>query len=80
VLMTSRLNEVDFHCYWKLGDALINYSRKGIQKEYAFGNTPEQRFMGRWPDGHPIRELDVYQSAETKRAPHIRSLVMEEQE
>jgi pimeloyl-ACP methyl ester carboxylesterase len=80
VLMTSRLNEVDFHCYWKLGDALINYSRKGIQKEYAFGNTPEQRFMGRWPDGHPIRELDVYQPVGLQRAPHIRSLVMEEQE
>jgi pimeloyl-ACP methyl ester carboxylesterase len=59
VLMASQLNEVDFHCYWKLGDALIGYTRQGLYREVAFGNTPQQRFMGHWSDGSPIRELDV---------------------
>lgn len=61
VLYMSRLNEVDFHCYWKLSDALIDYTRKGTNGEIAFGNTPQQRYMGAWPDGRPIRALDVYE-------------------
>ena len=59
VLMTSRLNEVDFNCYWKLADALIAHTRAGQQGEFAFGNTPQQRFLGVWPDGRPIKELEV---------------------
>lgn len=59
VLMTSRLNEVDFNCYWKLSDALIAYSRTGQYGDVAFGNTPRQRYLGLWPDGRPIRELEV---------------------
>jgi hypothetical protein len=59
VLMLSRLNEVDFNCYWKLGDALMAYTRTGEYGDVAFGNTPQQRFLGLWPDGRPIRELDV---------------------
>lgn len=61
VLYTSRLNEVDFFCYWKLSDALIDFTRRGIHGDIAFGNTPQQRFMGLWPDGRPIRALDVYE-------------------
>jgi hypothetical protein len=60
VLMTSRLNEVDFNCYWKLADALIAYTRTGKYGDVAFGNTPSQRFLGLWPDGKPIRELQVF--------------------
>jgi pimeloyl-ACP methyl ester carboxylesterase len=59
VFMTSRLNQVDFNCYWKFGDALMDYTRHGIHREVAFGNTPQQRFMGYWPSGEAIRELDV---------------------
>lgn len=59
VLMTSRLNEVDFFCYWKLTDALLAFTRTGQHGAVAFGNTPEQRFLGYWPDGRPIRELEV---------------------
>ena len=25
----------------------------------AFGNTPDQRYLGHWPDGSPMRELEV---------------------
>jgi pimeloyl-ACP methyl ester carboxylesterase len=59
VLLTSRLNEVDFNCYWKLSDALMEYTRHGRYGDVAFGNTPQQRFLGLWPVGRPIRELEV---------------------
>lgn len=59
VLMTARLNEVDFNCYWKLTDALIAYTRTGQYRDVAFGNTPAQRFLGLWPDGRPMKELEV---------------------
>ncbi|MBL7827168.1 MAG: hypothetical protein JNJ57_11085 [Saprospiraceae bacterium] len=61
VLYMSRLNEVDFNCYWKLADALMEVTRRGKYADFAFGNTPQQRFMGWWPDGRHIKELDVYQ-------------------
>lgn len=60
VLLTSRLNEVDFNCYWKFADALLEYTRNGCYGEVAFGNTPQQRYLGLWPDGRPMRELDVF--------------------
>ena len=28
-------------------------------REYALGNTPQQRFMGVWSDGVPVKELKV---------------------
>lgn len=59
VLMTSRLNEVDFNCYWKFADALMECTRNGCYAEMAFGNTPDQRWLGHWPSGKPIRELEV---------------------
>jgi pimeloyl-ACP methyl ester carboxylesterase len=59
VLMTSRLNEVDFNCYWKFADALMESTRNGCYTEMALGNTPDQRWLGRWPGGKPIRELEV---------------------
>ena len=59
VLMTSRLNEIDFNCFWKLGDALIDVTRNGCSSEFAFGNTPQQRCVGFWPDGRAMRELDI---------------------
>lgn len=60
VFQTSRLNEVDFNCYWKLGDALIGYTRESKYADIAFGNTPQQRFLGRWANGKNMRPLDVF--------------------
>ncbi|MFN4253476.1 MAG: chlorophyllase/cutinase-like alpha/beta fold protein [Saprospiraceae bacterium] len=60
VLNTSRLNEVDFNCYWKLADAVIEYTRTGRYRDVAFGNTPQQRYLGKWADGSPMRELQVF--------------------
>ena len=59
VLYTSRLNEVDFNCYWKFADALIESTRNGCYSEMAFGNTPDQRWLGSWSNGKAIRELEV---------------------
>ncbi len=60
VFQTSRLNEVDFNCYWKLGDALIDYTRHGRHGEVAFGSTAQQRYLGSWTNGKPIRPLEVF--------------------
>jgi len=40
-------------------DGLIAAEFYGRYREYALGNTPEQRFMGLWPDGTPIVEAIV---------------------
>ncbi|MBK8554683.1 MAG: alpha/beta hydrolase [Lewinellaceae bacterium] len=58
-LQTSRLNAVDFNCYWKFGDALLGYSRQGILKGVAFGNSLRQQSLGTWSNGQPIRPLEV---------------------
>lgn len=60
VLLTSRLDEVDFNCYWKLGDALINYTRYGTDGDVAFGNTAAQRYMGHQANGQAFKELEIF--------------------
>jgi hypothetical protein len=58
-LKIGRLNAIDFFGYWKLFDALNAFTREGKYREYAFGNTPEQRFLGYWSDGKKVQELEV---------------------
>ncbi len=55
----SKLDAVDFYCYWKLADALLNCTFYGTNCEYAFGDTPEQRGMGNWSDGITANELII---------------------
>jgi pimeloyl-ACP methyl ester carboxylesterase len=50
----------DYHGFWKLFDALCDAAFRGQNREYAFGNTPEQRSLGRWSDGTPVQELEVW--------------------
>ncbi|CAG5080720.1 T9SS type A sorting domain-containing protein [Parvicella tangerina] len=57
--VASKQDAVDYFCYWKLADALLNCTFYGTDCEYAFGDTPEQRFMGEWSDGTPVIELQV---------------------
>ncbi len=59
-MRTSRLDAVDFYCYWKLADALIYFTREGKYQTFAFGNTPEQRSLGLAPSGKPYRPMDVW--------------------
>ena len=59
-LMTGRrLDALDYFAYWKLLDGLTDFAFYGKNREYALGNTPEQRFMGKWSDGTPVKELTV---------------------
>jgi dienelactone hydrolase len=55
----SNVDAVDYYSTWKLFDALTDYAFYGINGEYCLGNTPEQRYMGLWSDGTPVKELIV---------------------
>lgn len=50
---------LDFYGFWKLFDALTDAAFFGRNREYALGNTPQQRYMGVWSDGRPVRELII---------------------
>lgn len=56
---------VDFYCFWKLQDALMDCALRNENCEYAFGDTPKQHGMGNWSDGTPVRILEVTPSATT---------------
>jgi acetyl esterase/lipase len=53
------VNAMDYYSTWKLFDALTDYAFYGLNREYCLGNTSEQRFMGLWSDGTPVKELIV---------------------
>ena len=56
---TMMVNALDFYGTWKLFDGLTDAAFYGKNREYALGNTPQQRFMGVWSDGVPVKELKV---------------------
>jgi dienelactone hydrolase len=56
---SSLVDAMDFYSTWKLFDALTDYAFYGIEHDYCLGNTLEQRFMGYWSDGVPVKELVV---------------------
>lgn len=58
-LETMMVNALDFYGTWKLFDALCDAAFYNKNREYALGNTPQQRFMGVWSDGVPVKELKV---------------------
>jgi len=58
-LETMMVNALDYYGTWKLFDALCDAAFYGKNREYALGNTKEQRFMGTWSDGVPVKELKV---------------------
>ena len=53
------VDAMDYYSTWKLFDALTDYAFYGTNHEYCLGNTPEQRYMGHWSDGTPVKELTV---------------------
>lgn len=63
--VTGIVDAVDYFCYWKLQDALMDCALLNQNCEYAFGDTPEQHGMGNWSDGTPIRILEITPSAAT---------------
>lgn len=52
-------NALDYYGTWKLFDGLADAVFHGEHREFALGGTAEQRYMGRWSDGRPVRELIV---------------------
>lgn len=50
---------LDYYGTWKLFDGLCDAAFEGRNREYALGDTPEQRFMGNWSDGRAVRPLQV---------------------
>jgi poly(3-hydroxybutyrate) depolymerase len=52
-------NAMHYYGYWKLFDGLIDTAFYQRNRAYALGNTLQQRFMGTWSDGVPIKELKV---------------------
>ncbi len=54
-----KVDALDYYGYWKLFDALCNAAFYGTHRRYALGDTPEQRYMGVWSDGVPVKELRV---------------------
>ena len=56
---SSWVDAMDYYSTWKLFDALTDYAFYGINHQFCLGNTPEQRFMGTWSDGTPVKELTV---------------------
>jgi hypothetical protein len=53
------INALDYYGLWKLFDGLCDAAFSGKNREFALGNTPQQRFMGKWSDGTPVKELVV---------------------
>lgn len=53
-------NALDYFGVYRIFDALAEYAFNGDErgKQIALGNGgAEQRFMGLWPDGQPVREM-----------------------
>ena len=51
---------VDYNGFWRLGDALIHAAFTGKDREKALGDTPQQRDMGKWSDGKPVKQPVVF--------------------
>lgn len=57
--VASGINTLDYYGTWKLFDALLDAGLYNRNRNIALGNTPEQRFMGKWSDGVPVKPLLV---------------------
>ncbi len=53
------VNSLDYYGTWKLFDGLYDSAFYNKNREYALGNTTEQRYMGKWSDGIPVKELII---------------------
>ena len=53
------INALDYYGVWKLFDGLCDAAFFGKNREFELGDTSEQRFMGKWSDGVPVKELVI---------------------
>lgn len=54
----KKIDALDYNGLWKLFDALCDAAFYDRNREYALGGTTEQKFMGNWSDGIPVKPLD----------------------
>jgi acetyl esterase/lipase len=52
------INALDF-ALWRLFDGLTDAAFFGRNREFALGDTPQQRAMGNWSDGTPVKKLTI---------------------
>ena len=57
--LVDSINAHDYYGYWRLFDALCDAAFYGKNRDSALGNTEKQRFMGKWSDDTPVKELQV---------------------
>ncbi len=59
-LIGAGTDALDYYGFWKLADGLLEtaFGNEAMRK-YALGDTPEQRFMGLWSDGTPVKEMEI---------------------
>lgn len=55
----AHVDALDYYALWRTGDALLAAAFTGRHREYCLGNTRQQRYLGKWPDGTPVVELLV---------------------
>jgi pimeloyl-ACP methyl ester carboxylesterase len=55
----GRSDTLDFYGYWKWFDALTGAAFHGTNREYALGDTPEQKFIGKWSNGTLVKPATV---------------------
>lgn len=53
------IDALDFYGYWKWLDALTDAAFYGTHRDLALGDTPEQRYLGTWSDGRPVKPAIV---------------------
>lgn len=55
----GKVDALDYYGSWRLFDALTDCAFYKRNCDYALNDTPKLRFMGRWSDGVPVKELSV---------------------
>ena len=57
----------DYYGTWKLLDGLTDAAFYDKNRKYALGDTSEQRHMGKWSDGTPVKELEVLDKSDEEK-------------
>lgn len=66
---------LDYYGTWKLFDALTDAAFFGKNREYALGNTAQQRYMGKWSDGRPVKEMIITDHPQPRSRNGLRQLI-----
>ena len=63
-----KVDALDYHGSWRLFDALTDCAFYKKNCDYALNDTQKMRFMGRWGDGAPVKELSVTDKTKAKKS------------